>query len=525
MKKRNVLSVLAATALIAVGSGALASCGSTTDTFDLDMTTDTRGTTINFWTGFGTAVNDVLQPILDDFSAKTGITVNYETKGGYDALATAINLSASTTTYPNIAVGYPDHFASYIDSDIQLRLDGYIAHDADIPATRVGTATDKTDESATFNELAAFDIDDFYATYMVENRSLEYDSNGNPYTLGIPFNKSTEVMVYNKTFFDWAATATTDIKVPATWDEAKSVTDAILKLVKDKGAYGKVLGSDGNVYVSADSFPDGVTVILDLTSVTEGNLHPLSYDSTANMFITGIRQWGGEYTEMDKTTRKGYIKFQNQATYDSLSAFDTIYQTGGLGIPATFGESSYCSAHFKIYESLMNIGSSAGVSNCVPAGDAFETACAPVPYHDASEKYVISQGTNLALFDTGTAAERVASWKLLKYLSQIANGTFAAGSGYFPTCKSAAASEDYQDLLNGTGGSAKDKLNRSAALVNANSYTEANAWNKFVDPGFNGSSTIRTAVTTAPAQVFISGVTPQNVVTALYSTLQDYVRK
>jgi multiple sugar transport system substrate-binding protein len=511
MKKNYSIRLLSAAAIIAVGGGMLTSCGTQAP---VDMTADTRGTTITFWTGFGSAVTTSLETVLKEFTAKTGINVSHEGKGGYDGLQTAINLSASTTTYPNVAIGYPDHFAGYVDSNIILRLDSFINSDSQIPAKQADG----------FEELPKLDINDFYSDYMTENKTIEFDEKGNGYTLGLPFNKSTEVMVYNKTFFENSVVKAAGIAIPTTWDEVKDQDLKILKFVKDKGAYKKVLGTDGIVYDSTTALPTGAKVLLDFSSVNEGDFHPLSYDSQANFFITGVRQWGGTYTEVDKATRKGYIKFKSQETYDSLSKFNEIYQAGGLAIPATFGEASYCSNHFKIYKSLMNIGSSAGVSNCVPAGDAFEIACAPIPYAAADKKYVISQGTNLCMFDTGTAVQKLASWKLIKYLSQYNNGEFAALTGYFPTCKSAYNSTVYQEFMNATTGSSVDKINRSAAAVNGNTYSVAeNKWIKFVDPGFNGSSTIRTSIGLVTGQVFIDKKTPEDVVAAKYAELKDYV--
>jgi len=525
MKKKTSVKMLSAAALIAICGGVIASCGETiNDNFTVDMTVDTRGATITMWTGFGATVTSQLQTVLDEFSAATGITVTHEGKGGYDNLQKAINLSASTGTYPNVAVGYPDHFAGYIDSNIQLRLDGFIAHDGEIPTTRTGSATDAADATSTFTELAPIDMSDYYSDYLVENQTLEYKEDGTGYTLGLPFNKSTEVMVYNKTFFDNAVVKAAGIALPTTWDEVKTQSALILSFIKGKAAYGKVLGADGNVYASTSALPSGTDVLLDLSAISEGGLYPLSYDSQSNFFITGVRQWGGTYTEVDKSTLRGYIAFQNQNTYDALNAFNDIYQANGLGIPQTFGEASYCSAHFKIYQSLMNIGSSAGVSNCIPSGSAFETACAPIPYHDATNQYVISQGTNLCMFDKGGDVEKVASWKLLKYLSQINNGEFATLSGYYPTCKSAYNSSVYQEFITSTGGSAVDKLNRSAAVVNGSVYTSENGWHKFVDPGFNGSSTIRTSIGTVTAQVFIDKTSPEDVIAAKYAELTDYVR-
>jgi multiple sugar transport system substrate-binding protein len=527
--KMKSFNFVAAGAMLLACAGALTSCngGPGKTLYDGDITADTRGTTIDLWTGFGAAVTADLQEVLDDFTAQTGIKVTHTSKNGYENLQSAINLSASTSTYPNVSVGYPDHFAGYIDSNIQLSLDGFIGSDSLIPATRTGTATDSS-ASGTFTELPAFDYSDFYSSYLTENTSLKYKDDGTGYVMGIPFNKSTEVMVYNKTFFGADVIKTAGIALPTTWDEVKAQSDKILNYVKTKGVYGKVLASDGNVYATAADIPSADTILLDFTSVAEGAFYPLSYDSQANWFITGVRQWGGVYTSVDKDTMKGYIHFydaDNKAkTKDFLTTLNTAYQAGDLAIPATFAEASYCSAHFKIYQSLMNIGSSAGVSNCVPAGDAFQVACAPIPYKTADKKFVISQGTNLCIFDKGTNAERVASWKLVKFLSQVENGKFATLSGYFPTCKSALNSAIYQEFITSTAGSSTDKVNRSAATVNASIYSADSAnWQKFVDPGFNGSSTVRNSVDTVNAQVFISKTDIDKVMSDQYNALADYV--
>lgn len=521
MKKKHLIFGLSAAALVAVGATGLASCGAPTGpTVDIDFTLDTRGTEITFWTGFGAAVSEHLEDIIANFTEQTGINVVYETKGGYDGLAQAINLSASARTFPNITVGYPDHFASYVSSDIILQLDGYIAKDKEIPATR-------TDEDGTvFEELPAFDYANFYSDYTKENESIEYDQNGKGYILGIPFNKSTEVMVYNKTFFDSKAAKDANIKVPVTWDEVLEQGNKIRDYVRTKGVYGKVLGDKGGVYDDETAMSAaGEKMILDFRAVAEADFYPLSYDSQSNFFITAVRQWGGEYTEVDKETGKGYIKFNNAQTVEALTDLKELYDAHVLGIPATFGESSYCSNAYKINKSLLNIGSSAGAYNNIAPGDKFESSATAIPYKDEDHKYVISQGTNLCLLDKGTEVERLASWKLLKYLSQVANGEFAARTAYFPSCKSATESEEYQSFLNDAATDSKDKMNKDSAKVNVDIYgAENSGWNKFVDPGFTGSSTVRNSVNSITGRVFIDGAAPQDVINEQYAALADYVK-
>lgn len=537
--KRKLLTI-APLAAMALGAGlGLTSCGGKVSS-EIDLTVDTRGETITMWTGFGASITAKLESILDQFEKDTGIHVEHEGKGGYDNLQKAINGSASSQTYANVAVGYPDHFAGYVDSDILHRLDDFMEQDKNIPATRKGTATDK-DADGEFKELPAFDLSDFYPSYLVENQSIEYKEDGTPYTLGIPFNKSTEVMVYNKSFFDLQIVKDAGIKLPETWDEAAEQTNKIIAFLDGKDAFGKkILASDGKFYekdgtksaedvineLNKDKDPEKdptyIKIILDLTKVDKANFHPLSYDSQANFFITGMRQWGGTYTSVDKVTRQGYIHFhEGDYATDFLYEMNSIYAQGGLGIPSTWNEQSYCSTPFKTFKSVMNIGSSAGVSNSISAANQFEISTAPIPYHRADKKAVISQGTNLGIFDVGTTAQKAAAWKLVKYLSQVKNGWFAAMTGYFPACKSAANSDDYKDFLAHPNGT-EEKLNVAAAKTNLESY-DAGGWVKFVDPGFVGSSTIRTDVDTITAEVFISHEDIADVLATHKSNLRDYL--
>ena len=517
MKRFLKTMTIASTAVFALVS--LSGCDGGGRQLNLDMTVDTRGTTIQFWTGFGGTVNTVLTEILADFTAETGIIVEYDSKGGYPGLQTAINLSATSVTYPHIANGYPDHFAGYIASDIILRLDEFIEEDKDIPATR--------DEGA-FKELAPFDLEDFYPTYMTENRSLEFDKDGNPYTLGIPFNKSTEVAVVNKTAFDVFSAIDATVKIPETWNEVETIGNKIKTIMTSRGFYGKVVGSDYLAYKDAGSMPASVTQLISFATVTEENFRIVSYDSQTNFFFTGVRQWGGSYTEMDSQTRRGYVTFDNDATRSMMTRMRELFADNLIGIPQTWEEEQYCSNPFKESKTLMNVGSSAGVYNAVPQAGAFNVEARPIPFENDQNKAVISQGTNLALFDKGTNAEKVAAWKLLKYLTQIENGRFSAGAGYYPTCVSAFESEEYQDYYTNTLSSASDKLKLGAAKVNSENYVgEGSTWQKYVDPGFVGSSYIRDECNFIMPELFYGTPqkTVQEIINYYYSVFSDYVRK
>ena len=545
MKNTKKLSALLLVPLACGLMGALTSCGKAftpgdADTDAIDVTLDTKGVHITMWTGFGAKINATLEELLEEFERKTGIIVDYEAKGGYPNLLKAINLASTSGTFPNIANGYPDHFASYIKSNILLRLDGIIANDA--KRGEVEGAYTQNGVRYGSDGIKLLDYQDFYKDYTVENETLEYKENGEGYVLGVPFNKSTEVMVYNSDFFEWAAkddTYKSKIFVPSTWDEVKSVSTEIINLLKPgfksaTGEAGKILANDGKWYatssdVSKATTADGKTAetIMNLTAVTQEDFRPFTYDSTANLFISLVRQYGAQYTEVDTSaTGRGYVTFNDDnnkaATTQAMEMLKDLFDNKILGIPSVWNE-LYCSSAFKAYKSVMNVGSTAGLSNITSA--AIPTKCAPVPVKDADHKYVISQGTSLGLFNKGTPQQKLAAWKLMVFLSQQENGKFAAQTGYYPTCDFSFKSNDYQAYLDSDLKTATEELELASATINNNTYNGKDAgWTKFVDPGFRGSADIREAVDLIPGYLMTG--TPYATVTAaldaVYSSLSDY---
>ena len=521
-------SALLFTSIAALGAACLTACGgSNHDPYsNLDFSVDLKGTKITMWTPFGAEMHAITEDLVQRWAKATGVEVEIEAKSGYDTLKGAISESASSGTYPNISFAYPDHMASYVGSNILLQLDTYFEKGAN---TKYDYAKSEP----------AFKISDFYADYMTENQSVEFKEDGSGYTLGVPFNKSTEVMTVNKTFFEWAHSEDEGIVVPSTWDEVDSIGAKILALLEKRGLYGKFLGVDNVVYDTQKECQDATgkpekfdfSNVVDPKKVTADTrikaFHPLGRDSMSNFFITTVRQWGGEYTTLDKKTRQGKILFDSAETKTALEEMQTRYNNNIFGIPSTWGESKYCSNPFSAMKCVMTIGSSAGADSNAPKGGAFDVECKPVFYKSADKKYVISQGTNLILLDKGSNAERVASWELLKYLTKYANGEFAERTGYFPACDYAFNSEEYQDFFNYKPKSMTDQINLSAAKVNRDFYTAADQhWLKFVDAAFDGSSTVRSRVETAVGLLTIglNGVqqSAQKVIADMVKDLQDY---
>ena len=535
MKYNKLVTSLLATAMLGGIAVTSTACNSWRNNYayDIDFNADVHGTQIEFWTGFGSDINDVLEDLIAQFTKMTGVKVKYESKGSYDNVLSATTLAATKGKFANLVIGYPDHFATYVNQDIIVRLDYYFEND-------VHNDFEPDDQK--------FQMSDFYSDYMDENQAIEFDKDGKPYTLGVPFNKSTEVLIYNSSFFDWVATQPTltdKIYVPATYEQLDSVGTEILKFFKDNGVYGHILKTDGSL---TDVTPDNKNeVVIDLTDVVEPGtvgkndkwFKPFSYDSQANLFITSIRQKGGTYTYYDKEDKKGYVGFNNQQTIDALTAFKTMYDHYTFGIPADWGEQKYGSNPFKASKTVMTLGSSAGVKNDAPSGNAFQIKAAPVPYFSADKKFVISQGANLALMDKGSRKQRLASWMLLKFLTKYANGYICQRTGYYPASSYAenggmwkgADPEEYNDYKTWIddaliGGSITEGIKAQTAQINLDYYVkESENWTKFVDQPFPGSASIRTEVANAPKYVFIDGMTPQQAIDAVLARLGDYIKK
>ena len=187
----------------------------------------------------------------------------------------------------------------------------------------------------------------------------------------------------------------------------------------------------------------------------------------------------------------------------------------------------------------MTLGSSAGVANSAPQGNKFQIAAAPVPFHDEDSKYVISQGANLALLDTGTREQRLAAWTLLKFLTKYANGYICSETGYYPSSAYAENGgmwvggnvEEYVNYVEWIEASenpiasSTEKIRAQTAQVNLDYYINpAQGWHKFVDQPFPGSADVRNAVAAIPGWVFYDEYTPQGAIDKIYSSLRDYVK-
>ena len=286
-------------------------------------------------------------------------------------------------------------------------------------------------------------IDDFIQGYYEEGQQF---GDGKMYTL--PLSKSTEVLYYNKTFFD-----ANGLTPPTTWDEM----EALCKKIKE----------------------------------IDPNCIPLGYDSESNWFITMCEQYGSDYTS---ATGEHFL-FDNETNRDFVARFHDWYQKGYVTTQELSG--AYTSELFKAQEgtkSYMSIGSSAGATHQRPdkVNDAypFEVAITTIPQVNPEEPKVISQGPSICIFKKDNPQEVVASWLFVKYLTTTVEfqAEFSMASGYVPVIKSVGDNEIYKSefLDKANGGDYISALSAKVCLAQEAAY--------YTSPAFNGSSTARDQV-------------------------------
>ncbi len=419
-------------------------------------------------------ISKALEKMKPDFEAQWEgkIKLNIVTEQSYDTVRSTTILDLNSKTAPTLVIGYPDHFAEYYSGGHMVNLQTYI--DA---------------------EGEDFNLSDFVESYLTENRIAD-DSDD---LYGLPLNKSTEVLVYNKTVFDELG-----YELPETWAELEALAQTMIADVRA----GKLDNLQGITFATGEKKPSEL--------LSSGQFIPFAYDSTSNAFITMTRQWDAAYTER-VDIEHGYALFNNDECKAGLEYFQNLAKNGIYGVAETFGE-SYASNAFKALKCLMTIGSSAGVGYNVPDADKFEIGIAKVPYNgnNADAKYVIQQGTNICILNQNTNAQRGAAWQVIKWLTST-DGTseFAIETGsYLPVRKSAYETEAYSEYLTNPP---LEKIYNSQSASVALTYLES-GYTFFVDDPFVGSSEVRDAVGTLFSNIIVN---KKDIATSIQNTLNE----
>ena len=401
--------------------------------------------TITFYHTMGQMLREVLDAWIPEFNAMyPNIKIEHQSQGGYPDLRDAISTELNGGNSPNIAYCYPDHVALYNKAGAVATLDDYIA------STAIVKHNDGTEETMGFSQAQ---VNEFVRGYYEEGRAY---GDGLMYTL--PYSKSTEVLYYNKTFFEEH-----DLEVPTTWDEMETLLQQIVEI--------------------------------------DPNCTPLGYDSEANWFITMCEQLGTPYTSATPVNGSRFLFDvpQNNAFVERLR---TWYQLRLVTTEETYG--SYTSDLFTQTDpnedkSYMTIGSSAGASYQCPdkfmnenneEAYPFEVGVALPPQIDPDNPKVISQGPSLCMFKKANKQEMAATWLFMKFLTsnELLQANFSATSGYAPVIKNLdQKNEAYKDILESADGNGNLQSSCVKQCLAQENFM-------FVSPAFLGSSGARDQV-------------------------------
>lgn len=354
MKLKKILPLI-------LSLGLLTGCSSAGGSGNEEIVTEINNPVeITFWHAMNGEQEKSLQNLTEKFTSENpNIKVTLQNQSSYPDLQQKITSTISSPKdLPTMTQAYPGWMLNAISDDLVVDLGQYIN-----------------------NETLKFDnYDDILPSFREETTM-----DGKIY--GMPFNKSTEVIWYNKTLFDELK-----LEVPTTYEEFVNVS----KTIKEKK------GIPGAGFDSLNTF---YTTFLN----NEGQSFDSNFDVTGetsvkatNYYLDGIKE--------------GYFRIA--------------------------GTDKYLSGPFANETVGMYIGSNAGETFVkLGVGDKFEVGVAPYPSTSS-----IQQGTNLYVFQNATPEQRTAAYEYLKFLTSTENQiTWAKETGYMPIRKSAIDSDEYKN--------------------------------------------------------------------------------
>jgi multiple sugar transport system substrate-binding protein len=335
--------------------------------------------TIEFWHVYGQSKEALLLDYIAEFEALyPNVTVNATSQGGYDDLRNKTILAISAGNTPTMLVAYPDHVAGYLNGEAVIPLDDFI-----------------------YDEVHGIDVDDFIDSYIDENKQYQ-----GGFMYSVPYSKSTEMMVFNKTLFE-----ANGINVPI--DRALTFQELETYAATMVGS-----GADQCEYL-------------------------INYDSSANFFINNVRMWDGGYTNS-----AGEILVDNDNTRSMLATVKAYFESKMIALPLAWNQ-QYGSANFKAGDACMTVGSTAGIGYNVPDPGTYEIGVAPIPQWDIENNpSAVQQGPNIAIMEDTTDAERLAAWLFTKYITDAEQtAKWSMLTGYLPVRESGYDSDVYQEFL------------------------------------------------------------------------------
>ena len=358
MKFKKFTSVALSAALM---TGLMTGCGSkNTTSTDKIVTTINEPVEVTFWHAMNGDLEKTLQNLTDKFmKSNPNIKVTLQNQSSYNDLQQKITATtASPKDLPTLTQAYPHWMINAMQDNLLVDLKPYIENE---------TIGDKN-----YNNI-------------LEGFRKALDINGKIY--GMPFNKSTEIIWYNKTLFDELG-----LQVPTTYEEFAQVSKTI---AEKKGIVGG------------------------------------GFDSLNNYYTTYLKNKGVDFNSSTDVTSKESVEAVNYY-------LDGIKQ----GYFRIAGTDAFLSGPFAAGQLGMYVSSNAGESFIKQAVNGkFEIGVAPYPAQS-----VMQQGTDLYMFSSSSPEQKTAAFEYLKFLTSTENQiTWGIETGYIPATQEAITSSEYKN--------------------------------------------------------------------------------
>lgn len=368
MRIGKKLVTFAVAGLALIGTAACSKNSNNSSSSEKIPTKINKKTSIVFWHGMHGGQEAELKKLTSEFEKKNpNINVKLENQGSYiDLQGKLTSTMQSPKNLPTITQAYPGWLYNAAQNKMLVNLTSYI-----------------NNKSIGWGSAQKSGI----RTELLDGAKIK----GTQY--GIPFNKSIDVLVYNKTMFKKYGIK----KVPATMAELKQASETIYQK-----SHHQVVGA--------------------------------GFDSLANYYTLGMKDEG--------------INFNDKINFTGATSKKVInYYADGMkkGYFRVAGSEHYLSGPFANEKVAMFIGTSAGEGYVKQGiGNKFEYDVAPRP-----GKYTMQQGTDIYMFNHASSMQKAAAFKYMKFLtSEKSQLKWANETGYIPVNTKAVTAKAYVDNKN-----------------------------------------------------------------------------
>jgi multiple sugar transport system substrate-binding protein len=296
-------------------------------------------------------------------------------------LTSGVLNSSQSSRKPDIIETFPNDTLKYAKEDLIISLDSFI-----------------NNQNLGYSQQ---ELNDFIPGMLTDSKNYDLSNT----TLSLPYLKTTEVLVYNKTYF-----TAHNLNVPKTWEELFDVASQI-----------KALNPNSKVFQ------------YDVDDYLFYNLSSIDSDPNLNYNANGQLS----------------LNFNHDFTKENLKYLNEKYKEGLITTRYLNGNQTSASDGYNELNngSIMMYATSSALLNYIYSDD-YEFGCTNVPDFSGNGKNYVS-GYNVALIKQDSLLKSIASWLFVKYLTSTSTQVDFAFKQmhYTPIRYSSFTSSSYLDWL------------------------------------------------------------------------------